>query len=311
MKILGINISHDFSICVYENNKITKFFMEERFIFDKGWFLKKNKFFIFSLFKEINFKPDLIVYSSYGRRWGELSDKKIIQQIQKQLDNPPFYFNKKNHHIYHACSSFYFSSFSEAMALVIDGGGARPLKNGYQEFQSIFYINKNKIFKLFQHLSNIRDIMLDKNFNKLYNNYSDYVNARFLDGVEYSLSSLCLGGLNFTEACELTEISKKPGELMGLSSYGYTDEKFNLNYNYVNIAKDAQEKTFKETCVLIEKAYNYKQINNFVLSGGYFLNCSNNFKYVKKYPYINFFVDPIPHDGGTAIGACVYYDKYK
>ena len=51
--------------------------------------------------------------------------------------------------------------------------------------------------------------------------------------------------------------------------------------------------------------------NNIVLSGGYFLNCSNNFKYVKKYPNINFFVDPIPHDGGTAIGATVYYDNYR
>ena len=289
--------------------------MEERFVLEKNWRLeynlKNNENFIFSLFKEINFKPDLVVYSSYGRIWSELSDENIIQQIQKQLDNPPFYFNKKNHHVYHACSSFYFSNFLEAMAIVIDGGGARPIKKGYQEFQSIFYINKNKIFKLFQHLSNLRNIILDKNFNKLYNNYSDYIVVRFLNGVEYNFSSLCLGGMNFSEACELTEIKGKPGELMGLSSYGYTDEKFNLNYDHVNIAKDVQEKTFKETCEIIEKAYNYKQINNFVLSGGYFLNCSNNFKYVKKYPKFNFFVDPIPHDGGTAIGACVYYDKYK
>ena len=85
---------------------------------------------------------------------------------------------------------------------------------------------------------------------------------------------------------------------------------FNVVFNSkVEIAKNVQEKTFRETCMLIDGVKN--KSNNIVLSGGYFLNCSNNFKYVKKYPNINFFVDPIPHDGGTAIGATVYYDNYR
>ena len=41
------------------------------------------------------------------------------------------------------------------------------------------------------------------------------------------------------------------------------------------------------------------------------MNCLNNFKLVKKYPKLNFFVDPIAHDGGTAIGAALYYENYK
>jgi len=78
--------------------------------------------------------------------------------------------------------------------------------------------------------------------------------------------------------------------------------KFKLQEKY-------KKKTFKDTCDLIDQA---KEINNnIVLSGGYFLNCSNNFKYVEKYPNLNFFVDPIPHDGGTAIGAALYYDNYR
>jgi carbamoyltransferase len=43
-----------------------------------------------------------------------------------------------------------------------------------------------------------------------------------------------------------------------------------------------------------------------VLSGGYFLNCSNNYEYIKRFPDLRFFVDPIAHDGGTAIGAAKY-----
>jgi predicted NodU family carbamoyl transferase len=314
MKILGINISHGFSVCVYEDKKIINFFVEERHVMDKTWGVgnsKDNKDFILSIFKEINFKPDLIVYTSFGRIANNVTDEEIINQIQKQLDNPPYYFNNKNHHIYHACSAFYFSNFSEAMAIVIDGGGSCPLNIGYQEFQSIFYMNKNKIFKLFQHLSNLRFLSLPDSYDKINNNYSNLINVKFVNGVEYYLSSMCLGGMNFIQGCKQINMNNEPGKLMGLSSYAYTENKYDLNYQHVEIAKNIQEKTFYETCEIIDKAYDYKKIKNFVLSGGYFLNCSNNFKYVKKYPGFNFFVDPNPTDGGTSIGACIYYDKYK
>ena len=44
---------------------------------------------------------------------------------------------------------------------------------------------------------------------------------------------------------------------------------------------------------------------NIVLSGGYSLNCTNNYKYLQAFPEYQFFVDPIPHDGGTAVGAAL------
>ena len=311
MRIVGINISHDTSICIFDKKQITDLFFEERFNLIKKFSIKKENFFI-TIFNKINFKPDLVVYSSYGRNEDEfISDKKIIKKIQNQLDNPPYYFNKKNHHVYHACSSFYFSKFSEAMAIVIDGGGSCPLNIGYQEVQSIFYISKNKILKLFQHLSNLRFLSLPDNYDTINNNFSNLINFKFVNGVQYYFSSLSLGGMIFEDSCKKIKINNEPGKLMGLSSYAYAEKKYDLNYQHVEIAKYVQEKSFFETCELIEKAYNYKKINNFVLSGGYFLNCSNNFKYVKKYPEFNFFVDPNPTDGGTSIGACVYYDSYR
>jgi len=311
MKIIGINISHDPSVCIFYENKITGLFFEERFNLKKKFVINNEDFFL-SIFKKIDFKPDLVVYASYERNdENSVTDKKIIKKIQNQLDNPPYYFNKKNHHVYHACSSFYFSKFTEAMAIVIDGGGSKPQGKNYQEIQSIFYMNKNKILKLFQFLSNIRSIRLPTSFNNLKNNYSDFMTQEFIDGTEYLFSSAVVGGYNFIVACDLINMTEEPGKLMGLSSYAYTGKKYDLNYQHVEIAKYVQEKSFFETCELIEKAYNYKKIKNFVLSGGYFLNCSNNFKYVKKYPEFNFFVDPNPTDGGTSIGACVYYDSYR
>jgi carbamoyltransferase len=312
MKILGINLSHNFSICIYENGKILDVFFEERFILKKN-FIIQNEDFLLSIFCKINFKPDFVIYSSYGRNFypDEIPNEKIIKNIQKQLDNPPYFHNDKNHHIYHACSAFYFSKFNEAMAIIIDGGGAETTFKNYQEIQSIFYINKEKIFKLFQFLSNLRTIKLPKNFNLLENSYSNFITIESVNGTEYHLSSKLAGGCWFNVACSNTQMPQEPGKIMGLASYAHTNLKYNLNYEHVKIAKYVQEITFNETCDLIEKAYGYKKIKNFVLSGGYFLNCSNNFKYVKKYPNLNFFVDPNPSDGGTSIGACVYYDKYK
>ena len=314
-KTLGINISHDFSVCVYENNKIKDLWYEERFNLIKNWAPKNTKKFkhhLISLLKKIDFKPDLICYSSFYRDPSHLSsDYEIIKNIQKQLDNPKFYFDKYNHHIYHALSSFYFSNFNEAMSIVIDGGGAQPFDDRYQEMESIFYLNKKLIYLLFQHLSNRRYIkVLDE-----IEDYSNYVYMKYKNNTEYVYTSNSVGGYEFSRGCRLIgfegNAEENAGKLMGLSSYAYTNKKYQLNYNHVEIAKKIQDKTFDSTCKLIEKAYKYKEIKNFVMSGGYFLNCSNNFKYVKKYPEFNFFIDPIPHDGGTAIGACVYYDQYK
>jgi carbamoyltransferase len=91
------------------------------------------------------------------------------------------------------------------------------------------------------------------------------------------------------------------GKVMGLSSYGYSKKKYDLYYNKLKKAKKLQEKSFEYTCALIDKALFYSNIKNIVLSGGYFLNCVNNFKYVKKYPQLNFFVDPVAHDGGLLL----------
>jgi carbamoyltransferase len=313
MKILGINISHDFSICIYENNKVKNIWYEERFNLKKKWTISIDENFnyhLLSIFNKINFKPDLVCYSSFYRSSSfKCSDHDIIKTIQKQLDNPNYFFNKYNHHIYHALCGFYFSNFKEAMSIVVDGGGSQPFNNQYQEMESIFYLNKNSTYLLYQHLSNRRFIIVSNEIE----NYSNYGFVKYKNNTEYLFSSNSVGGFDFARTCDLIGFNngKDSGKLMGLSSYAkYTKKKYNLNYDHVKLAQKAQEKSFNSTCKLIEKAYDYKKIKNFVLSGGYFLNCSNNFKYVKKYPELNFFVDPIPSDAGTAVGACVYND-YK
>ena len=307
MKILSINISHNSSICVYENEKIIDFFNEERFVFVKNYAPKEKLKIFQSILQKINFKPDFVCYASFGSnsQYGEYDDQKIIKALQKQLDNPPYFFNQKEHHLYHAICSYYFSSFEEAVAIIVDGGGACNFYIPFQEIESIYKINKKNITPIFKHHTRWRSnkIIGDKENSFSITNY--------LNGFLNKFSDMSVGGIDFQKACLKLGYpnAHDSGKVMGLSSYAYSEKKYNLDYNKVNIAKEVQEKTFKDTCILIEEA---KKINkNILLSGGYFLNCSNNFKYVEKYPDLNFFVDPIPHDGGTAIGAAIYYDNYR
>ncbi len=302
--ILGINISHHPSICFYKNNKITNFYNEERFIFNKNWIPASNNFKVFkSIIDKLREKPKLVCYSSYNRFDPHVDeDYRIINILQNQLKYPKYFFNEKNHHIYHACTGFYFSKFEEAVAIVVDGGGACNYKVPFRETESLYFISKKNLYPLYKHSSNkANQDFPTKDFESITN---------FTDNFENKFSQNATGGWVFVEGCKKVGFKEQDaGKLMGLSSYAYSKQKYNLNYDFVKIAKEAQEKTFADTCVLIEKAKEHSK--NIILTGGYFLNCSNNFKYVKKYSNLNFFVDPIPHDGGTAIGVCYYYEHYR
>ena len=313
MIYLGINISHDSSIALYdtENKKINNFYKEERYRKVNYWIPTKQDYNFLSILEKINKTPDLICYASFGRdeKYHGESDDLIIEKIQNYLGNPPFFFNKDNHHIYHAFCGFYFSKLEKAFCIVIDGGGAQPQLNTYQEIESIYFLDKNNFKTVHQSFSNYR--------------YCQYLNKSFpfdkiptpwkvCNGVVYTYSSSPIGGLSFQRGCEAVGLDEdEAGKLMGLASYGYSDKKYDLNYKHVHIAKKVQEEHFERTCNLIEQCIDLNKTNNIILSGGCALNCTNNYRFVKKYLNINFFIDPIPSDAGTSIGACIYYDNYK
>lgn len=84
-------------------------------------------------------------------------------------------------------------------------------------------------------------------------------------------------------------------------------DKYEKFMKYANIAKKCQVETERQTIRLIQRALDLSGSKNVVLSGGYFLNCVNNFNYLKHFPDVNFFVDPIAYDAGTAIGAAKWF----
>ena len=314
MKILGINISHHPSICIYEDKKIHKFYNEERFTLRKNSPPETYHFKLYqSILHHVNFKPDLVCYASFQRSRDDFKDKDVIKILQNQLENPIYYFNDKNHHIYHALCGKYFSNFKEAVCIVVDGGGASTHRPPFDEVQSVYHVTDTSITPMYKYSTLFRSVLEVVGIDQLNKIKKDlnFEYRSFIGGYEQVFSSQEKGGLTFdsgSTACGFKS-GHDAGKLMGLSSYAYSDKKYNIDYEKVKIAKDTQEIGFNETCELIDR-FKFKS-KNIILSGGCALNCSNNFKFVKKYPDLNFFVDPIPNDNGTAIGACIYYDIYR
>lgn len=342
MNILAINISHNASVAFCKNGKITQYYEEDRFNRDKNWrpkkyasgingsnFIARENIKNLSLVNDTSYlcvpekikdNFDVVVYASYYRtkeklyRLGLDTDDDIIQEIQKQIGNIDYFYHPDNHHIYHAICGFHFSPFEEALAIVIDGGGSQPHSLGYRESESIFHINKKNVELKFQHQTNYTYVLKPRPksytpFRVPYQALSENYN-----GTDYVYSSKMSGGLIFQQTCIAIGMSDEhsdgdsSGKLMGLSAYDVNTER--LDPEKIKAAKAAQEELYENTLKLIDKALTYSNTKNIILSGGCALNCLNNFRYVKKYPHLNFFVDPVAHDGGTAIGAALYYNNY-
>ena len=300
MKTLGINISHNASICQVTDGKIDFYYEEDRFNKKKYYAPYSKDCYYKSIEKKVKQKPDNIIVAGYDRSFlgstKTLTNEDLIccDLLSKQL-NQPINFFKSHHHLYHAFCGFYFSNFDEAIIVVMDGGGAQEF-HCYQEVESVYLMNKSECKRKYLHASCVR-------FYEEYDIVESPDKKFKLNDSDILLSSKKSMGYLFSDLC--VEMGFKnggadAGKLMGLASYPDQTK-----------PRELQEHSKNYTIKLLEKAFSYSDCKNVVLSGGYALNCVNNYHYVKNFPQYNFFVDPVAHDGGTAIGAALWFNEKK
>lgn len=208
------------------------------------------------------------------------SDNNIVPKWRhySNLDDhdEDFFWKKSNNEIYSISNSAgnYFAAACNIFDMEVGEQGKVMGLSGHR----LTSRDANIINKIIERFEGEKSIFLD-------NWYSN------IDGVEVS-------NINLLPYCE---------DFFDEHDIDMNFEEPNLDfYVCASLAHKLQEETFRHTCKLIQKAIDITGKTQIVLSGGYFMNCVNNYKYTQEFPNLEFFVDPIPHDGGTAIGAAKY-----
>ena len=332
-KILGINLSHNSSVCVLDEGKIVFFLEEDRLSRFKHDPLPIN------LLKKISlkFKIDSIAISGLDGYVQEIAYTKTIYFLLKEyfpnVNN--FYNYTSTHHLCHSYGAFYNSGFDKALSVVIDGAGNCD-------------INHKSIISLTEENETLQVIEYPFKYKNLYKGYSTH-NPFKLDQISYFYPLVGIAKTYEAVTNYLGFRWHEAGKTMGLSSYGKPDKnipsfykkfrgnsqivtllstlkgkinfknfpylklktnpkKWHKNFSKItnlekNIAYKVQQESQQVVGDLIEKSLKETGLKQVCCSGGYFLNCVTNYYLTKRFPNIEFYFEPVSNDAGTSTGA--------
>ena len=253
------------------------------------------------------------------------------------------------HHIGHAAGAFYNSGFDEAAAVIIDGSGTRreidingDFKNPGFETESIFNCDyEDGIKSVFASYGGnydtqrvvSEDTEMDSAITlvKAYEAVSEYLGFGFIEAGK--TMGLAPYG-KYDEMIPNLFYSGRGNKNVFIPNYPAGAHVDHTRHLYLTLTEDprawhkdpskvtdaaknlawaVQDETQTLVGDLIQKAVDKTGHKNIVIAGGYGLNCVANYYYKKRFPELNIYVDPISHDGGTAIGLAqlVYYSDTK
>ncbi len=245
-------------------------------------------------------------------------DDRINDTLAKQVYGGQEKFTydfSKEHHYFHAVCASHLCPYDESIVITWDGGGFQSHFEqwpGYQEIEGIWHHKEDSITPLWKRYSNHR--MMNDISQRLFGQFGEnccecYVEEEYeLNGVPSVFTSMPSMGMNFSNmsyALGCDDMGRAAGKVMGMASYSKMHDNV---YTKHAVAQRLEHDSLEHSCGVIQNAINrLPNVKNIVLSGGYSLNCTNNYKYLQRFPDHQFFVDPIPHDGGTAVGCALDY----
>jgi len=314
VKIASVNWSHNCSVTLLEDGEIKFFFEEERISRVK---YDEYPFHVFNALKEYTNEIDYFIVSGLSTgfylQWRE--DNKLVNNLKSFLYK---FFKVKEviieyvhkHHLCHASCAFYNSGFKNAVVVVLDGLGSD--KNSLDEIESGY-----------------SDCEAETIFEASYPaNFKTILSNRFIERPNVPIQNQTVG-LVFQMAARYCDFHfLDGGKVMGLSAFGkkselpsfYVGEDVSSNAIYPeffsnskhkfkkeDVAFAAQKDTEKRVDYLIESVLKKTDTRNFILTGGYAMNCVNNFRLAKKYLDINFYFEPMSTDAGISYGAVKHF----
>lgn len=241
------------------------------------------------------------------------------------------------HHAGHAAGAFYNSGFETAVAVIADGAGSVHQAQVNEE-QGVAGFETESIFKCsypgnfealykryadgnaFYYDNGVQEFDNTVTVTKAYEAVSNYLGFGFIEaGKTMGLAPYGQYDPKIPDFFIEGKGNKNllipmypAGALIDENRFPYLKrtldpEVWHQDFTQVsdvdkNLAWKVQDETQKMIGDLIEKAIDLSGETNVVLAGGFGLNCVANYYYKERFPNINFYVDPVSHDGGTAIG---------
>lgn len=250
-----------------------------------------------------------------------------------------------DHHLTHATTAFYNSGFTNAAALVIDGAGSginisdlEQIKHETWEVESIWdmeyptkierklvYYGTNLVdsFSFTEDNGCIVEISDAHGLTKSYEAITQYLGFHAIEAGKtmgiapygkpndsIKIHDGALSNRNFIKPrfpagnvvrCDLNPILK---EHAGDISW-HTDPKLIDDFRK-DLAYTVQKSTEDRVKQLIRKTIELTGKKQIVIAGGYGLNCVANYEMLKEFPDVDFYHEPVAHDGGNVMGACQY-----
>jgi carbamoyltransferase len=344
MWVLGINIGHNGSTALFHDNELIFYIEEERLTrqkYDGNPFAGIDMAFTYT--DHIDY---LAICSTNNEfpvvPWNR--EDVYSSVVRKKQPNIPFETVPAGdiHHLTHALTAFYNSGFEEAAAVIIDGAGSGCmiddyLKNSTWEVESIWSLGYPDVIKC--HKKHYGTNLTDS-----FNSSENDVPVEISDGhgitksYEAVTAFLGFGPIEAGKTMGLAPYGKFNSDIK-INDGLYTNRSFikprfpacsyiradtnadlreldhgkewHVDESLVGdyrkdlayaVQKAAEERLF----ALIEQAVELTGHNKVVIAGGFGLNCVANYELLKKFPDIEFYNEPISHDGGNVLGICQY-----
>jgi len=348
MNILAINPGHNGSAALLVDGEIKFYIEEERLSRNK---YDGNPY--SGILEAIHHGIDVIVLGGTHPRFPSLpwtGEDPYSALVRKFYPNVQVINLGHIHHIGHAAAAFYNSGFEDAAAVIVDGSGTRHeiqineegQKNPGFETETIFNCDYEEGIKpVFQAFGGNPDtqrivaenIEMDNAITlvKGYEAVSEYLGFGFIEAgktmglapygkYDEMIPSLFFNGRgnknvfipNYPAGAYIDH-TRHPYLTLTEDPRAWHSDPTKVKDAAKNLAWAVQDETQTLVGDLIEKAVAMTGKKNIVIAGGYGLNCVANYYYKKRFPDLNIYVDPISHDGGTAIGLAqlVHYTETK
>lgn len=346
MWLLGINVGHNGATALYKDNELIFYIEEDRLSrlkYDGNPFLGIEKAFEYT--DHIDFIILCGTRNAFGQVPWTAEDAYTCYVRKKQPGHKVETVKLgDDHHLTHAATAFYNSGFDDAAAIVIDGAGSglnipdlEHLKQETWEVESIWSMSYPATIT--RHLVNYGTNLVDSfslndsgceiemsdghGITKSYEAVTQYLGFHAIEagktmgiapyGKPNDTIKIHDGRFNNRSLikpkfpagnvirCDLNpELKEFEGDTAWHTDPELIDD-FRKDLAYA-VQKSAETRVIE----LIKQTIELTGKKKIVMAGGFVLNCVANYEFLKEFPDVQFYHEPVSHDGGNVMGACQY-----